>query len=154
MKNKPLVHNLLPQKGIARHLRKMTLRLALYYPEHERRSESVEFRHTKFKLLKKENRGCFICGTHEKLEVHHFYIEWALMNAVDWDIFLKDYPQFSNYNSIEEFVDSPDNMMILCQKHHRHRDFGIHMMDFPEWRIQKFIKKDFKYQKEEHDNAK
>ena len=127
-------------------LRKLTLSIAVYYPEHERRTTSPEFAHTRHQMIDVERKVCEICGTPQKLEVHHFYIEWSLTNAVDWEKFKVDYPQFAHYNTIEKFVDSPDNMMILCQDHHRHKDKGIHCMDFPEWRIQKYLKANFKYQ--------
>jgi len=135
-------------KGIKGHLRKLTLKIAVYYPEHERRTESEEFRKTKYRLIEIEDRGCFICGSKEKREVHHFYIEWALKDAVDFEQFKRDYPQFKKYKTVDDFVDSVDNMMVLCQIHHRHKDKGIHCMDYPEWRIQKYLKEGYVYSPE------
>lgn len=132
---------------VKRHLRKATLHCSFYYPEHERRenASTAEFDRSRHQLIEVENRPCWVCGTREKRESHHYYIEWSLQNVVDWKAFLRDFPQFAKYPTIGAFVDSVDNQRILCALHHRRKGIGIHTSDFPEWQIQRWISPDFTY---------
>ena len=92
----------------------------VYYPDDGERTESSLFRRTKRKLVKVQKLPCWICGTHEQLEVHHFHIQWALANCVDWDLMRELHPDFdwSTFTKPEDFVDSEYNMMVLCRFHH------------------------------------
>jgi len=127
------------------HLRKMTLRFALYYPEHERRSESSEYRATRKTIIDERNIGCWVCGVHDNRELHHFVIEWSMANAIDFKKLKKDHPEAAKYETLQKFVDSADNMRVLCAEHHRHKGYGIHMLDFPEWEVQAWLKDGYKY---------
>lgn len=138
----------LQRERVVGHLRRMTLKIALYYPEHERRHESAMFRDSRHELIDVRRVGCWICGTRENLECHHMYIEWALANAINWPAFAADWPQFAHYGSVNAFVDSVDNQRILCAHHHRHRNAGIHMLDFPEWEVQRYLNPGYQYQGE------
>jgi len=41
---------------------------------------------------------------------------------------------------IPAWVDhGPVNLMVLCDRHHRHREVGIHELTYPIWVAQKFI---------------
>lgn len=116
-----------------------TIRFKTWFPEHERRVESPEFAQTRKQLLEVENRGCWICGTRDQLEIHHCHIEWSLKNAVDWNKFIIAYPDFGvKYKSLDNFVDSMDNALVLCQAHHRLAGRGIHFLPYPVWEIQKY----------------
>jgi len=69
------------------------------YPEHEKRSETPKYKALKHKLVRHHDLGCFICGIKNSeicelkekdtryedfhLEVHHFFVEWSLQNAID-----------------------------------------------------------------------
>jgi hypothetical protein len=86
-----------------------TLREWVFYPEHEKRTASAEYKKTREQLIYKEKRGCLICGVKadvvddeakradpnvnpygaKQLETHHHVIEWALGNAIDVDKFNK-----------------------------------------------------------------
>jgi len=134
---------------VKRHIRKMTLHVALYYPKHERRTTSSEFRHTRDLLINEQKRACYTCGTRKKLEVHHFWVEWSLANAIDFELLKKVCPAAAKYPTIDKFVDSPDNMRVLCAKHHRHKNYGIHMMDYPDWVAQTFIKEGYQFHTQE-----
>ena len=86
------------------------------------------------------------------VETHHFYCEKALQNVYDWELF-GEFAQGSrnlqtgeplDFNWAEValnpdiFVDSPQNMIVLCKEHHRSGNRGIHHVPFPEWIAQKF----------------
>lgn len=135
---------------VKRHLRTLTLHCSFYYPAHERRASAstTEFRRSRHQLIEVEQRGCWTCGTREKLESHHYYIEWSLQNAVDWQAFIRDFPQWAKYPNVGAFVDSVDNQRILCARHHRRKGVGIHTSDYPEWQIQRWIMPGFVYTQE------
>jgi len=128
------------------HLRKLTLHIRRYYPNHEDRTETAEYRATRRYLIDEQKYPCWVCGTRLHLECHHFYVEWADANAVDWDSFRKRHPQLAPWDSFDhpaQFVDHRSNMRILCAKHHRHVNHGIHCMDYPSWELQAWDKAAF-----------
>lgn len=130
------------------HLRRMTLHITRYYPNHEDRTETSEYRRTRHQLVNVEQRGCWVCGTRKNLECHHFYVEWADANAVDWFEFQRRHPDLADWTKFKdpkEFVDSPANMRILCARHHRHVNHGIHAMDYPSWELQAWDKSQFQF---------
>ena len=116
----------------------------IYYPDHSDRSTSNLFLRTKHHLVDVLDTPCWICSTKENREVHHYHVEWAFSDAVDWDIMKVVHPTFdwSKFKIAEDFVDSEFNMMILCQLHHRGKDAGIHYLPYPIWIAQKILKKE------------
>jgi hypothetical protein len=84
--------------------------------------------------MHEERVPCFInngkCEGH--IEIHHNIIEWSAATEVDWEKVQKDHPNFHN-------VDDRYQMMALCEKHHRHKGFGIHTTPKPIWILQKYM---------------
>lgn len=133
---------------IKEHLRKMTYHVTRYYPNHEDRTETARYRATRHQLVDVEKRSCAVCGTREHLECHHYYVEWADSNAVDWKSFQRQHPDlvdWSQFDDPKDFVDCPENMMILCATHHRHVNHGIHAVPFPSWQLQRHMRAGFKF---------
>lgn len=132
------------------HLVKYTIGFRVYYPNHEERTESHTFRATKEHLVEELKMGCYVCGTHKNPEVHHWYCEWAYANAVDWEVMQKLHPDFDweNFESSEDFIDSVYNCVVLCRKHHRMKNHGIHMLPYPIWITQKFKTQKFIFAKD------
>lgn len=127
---------------------KESIEIDVFYPNHKPRKTSKLFERSRKHLIDELDTPCYICGSKEDRELHHFIIEWAEADAIDWDGQIRiDHPNFdwSNFTSPEDFVDSEYNMMVLCKTHHRMKDHGIHMMPYPNWIIQKYVKKDFEY---------
>jgi hypothetical protein len=94
------------------------------------------------------------------VETHHFYIEKAAENAIDWKVFGKFADQCYNIQTGESlakfdwnevaknpdlFVDSEQNMIVLCKQHHTSGPYGIHHVPFPDWILQKFPKDGFQF---------
>lgn len=121
------------KKIVPAHDQHETLEEVIHYEDHEKRTESAEFRNAK-KKLHAEKKGCFIgngrCSGH--LEVHHSIIEYSASSEVDWDKVRKDFPNVSD-------VDDIDQMMVLCEKHHRGTGTGIHKISYPAWIMQKYL---------------
>lgn len=147
------------------HLHKVTLVEEEFVPDHPGpRRESKLFERTKHHLVAVLKTPCWICGTHDNLEVHHFHCEWSMADSQDWSEqpWVEDHgdgwvihhqtgkmrevhPDFnwSTFTKPEDFVDSEYNMMVLCATHHRHKDHGIHAMTYPAWIAQRGIKHDY-----------
>lgn len=134
-------------KPLKEHAMSATISFRIYYPDHPPRTESSTFRATKKHLVEEEHEGCMVCGTHDQLEVHHWFVEWAYSDSVDWDRMKELHPDFDwkNFKGASDFVDSEYNCRVLCMKHHRQKNYGIHMLPFPIWIEQMHDKKGFKF---------
>ena len=127
------------------HLVTDTIHYQVYYPNHDHRSTSNRFNRTKHELIHIKDVPCWICGSKEKREVHHFHVEWAFSDGVDWEKMKNLHPTYdwSQFKIPEDFVDHEYNMMVLCEDHHRGPGTGIHHIPYPIWVMQKHKKSDF-----------
>jgi hypothetical protein len=118
---------------------KETIVIDIFYPDHPPRKESSLFTKTKHHLVKVLDTPCWICGTKENREVHHFHAEWADSEGIDWNKMRSLHPDFdwSTFKEPEDFIDSAYNMMILCSKDHRLKNHGIHNLPYPIWIMQR-----------------
>jgi hypothetical protein len=123
-----------------------------HYEAHPDRTDSNEFKEIKRKHHT-EHRQCFINNGYCKgnLEVHHSVIELSAANGVDWEKVKLDYPNIDH-------ADDDDQMMDLCEKHHRGKFTGIHNMSYNIWILQKYMNqealKDFEDAVQEQLNKK
>jgi hypothetical protein len=154
------------RENIKSHQKKMTSHYIVNYPEHEKRKNTAIYNKTHRELCHDRDVPCFICGKTNKKdnsqnETHHFYIEKAGQNAVDWRKFGEfakicyniqtgenigdtfDWEQVAENPDL--FVDSKYNMIVLCKEHHTSANFGIHHVPFPDWILQKFSQSEFKF---------
>ena len=126
------------------HSQTRSLTETIFYPDHiQRGAESSEFQASKQELTK-EGLGCWICGvTQEELgpsvrmEGHHYNVEWALINSLDLAKVQKYFPDVTDLNA---FLDSKENLILLCPKHHRSNLYGVHMVTMPAWVAQRLQK--------------
>lgn len=103
------------------------------------------------------------------IETHHALIEWAGANAIDWDKLAADHPDLrtlmqlaSAYHAhllandgtfggkldpaiVTAFVDSPDQMLVICDVHHRSSGKGVHMITGPIWELQRYERGDWDF---------
>lgn len=130
---------------------KETVTIDIFYPDHPPRTESKLFAKTKKHLIKELDTPCYVCGSKELREVHHFHVEYADAEGVDWGKMRKLHPDFdwSKFSKAEDFIDSEYNMMILCKKHHTGKDHGIHFLPYPIWVMQAIKLKDFVFSPDE-----
>lgn len=124
-----------------------TLHEAVWYPEHVQRTESAEFVRNKHQLVRKLDLGCWICGSKDQREVHHYACEWSLWEDADPAKVLATVHAIDPYGFAaqdpDRSIDSPDdarNLMVLCEKHHRASYFGVHAITFPIWVAQRVAK--------------
>jgi hypothetical protein len=131
------------------HVEKLNINVEMVTPAHVDRSASPEFRHSVKRLKDDGHYKCWICGTTEDLQVHHFGCEWSESNDCDMDelgqvlLALDVYGYNHADNSPIETVDDVRCMMVLCQTHHTGVDHvtktgtGIHNTPFPFWLMQR-----------------
>lgn len=104
------------------------------------------------------------------LETHHALIEWAGANAIDWDKLAADHPDLTTLHAlasayhahllangsfdgtidpaiVTQFVDSPEQMLVICDVHHRSANRGVHMVSGPVWELQRYERGDWDFLK-------
>lgn len=159
------------KKVAAIHLNRRLLNEMAFYPAHDKRSETPEYKQVHHHLTVELDLPCLICGVknstlksaenryHAKqMETHHHVIEWALANAISTDKFNRimlphlaqrhqskpEYQTPFTQQQIRDWVDhSEDNLWVLCDVHHRAEFFGIHEITFPIWGPMNLLRDDF-----------
>jgi hypothetical protein len=90
-------------KQVQRHIQHHVIDELQFYPEHDRRVETPEYKTTHDHMVHELKLPCLICGVTvdslgnpevnrygaKQLETHHHVIEWALAEAVDAEKFNK-----------------------------------------------------------------
>jgi len=142
-----------------------------FYPAHDKRCETKEYKAIHKKLVVVKDLPCLICGVKnstlkkstnvygaKQMETHHHVIEWALANAVDVKKFNAillpflqhrhpDRPEYRKAFTAKDvcnWVDHhEDNLWVLCDVHHRAQYLGIHEITFPIWGPTDLLRDDF-----------
>jgi hypothetical protein len=119
----------------------------VHYPPHEPREGDKNYKD--FEAYRKATAGTAKCaiGQHRGdftdcaggLELHHAHIEFSLQNGVDLVWLEKDYPGVSNPDEVGKWVESADNLMWLCEKHHRGVG-GIHHASASDFEAEKYVR--------------
>ena len=115
-------------------------------PPHPPREDTPQYRKTHELLVFEKNTPCKVCKVRHSdlqdparradpainkvsasaIETHHYPIERSLIDAVDWRKVHADFPAVYDQASLEMWVDSPENMLVLCDIDHRSSERGIH----------------------------
>lgn len=114
----------------------LTVHLRAMLDAHDQRVDTPDFEHTKHQLVHVEDQGCYICGSKESREVHHFHVERCLAQMIEWgpgSQIRSDFPAFpwDTAKSIYEFIDSPLNCRVYCKEHHTGKVGSIHHWPHP-----------------------
>ncbi|MDR3560466.1 MAG: hypothetical protein P4N59_03345 [Negativicutes bacterium] len=141
---------------VAAHVQTLDMKVAMYTLTHVDRSASPEFQKSVARLKADGNYKCWISGSTEDLQVHHFGCEWSEQGECDLTELGKVMLALDvyGYNKLPEFagkpIESVDDvrvMMVLSQKYHTGADHatgtgtGIHNMPFGWWLEQRIAKK-------------
>ena len=122
-------------------------------PPHPPRVETPEYARAHKFLINQKNAPCAVCGVTKRtlrnpaknpahatqLETHHYPIERSLMDACDPVKVHRVYPQVYDRATLAAFVDSPANLIVLCDVHHRGVETGIHHLLVQDWAILPFL---------------
>lgn len=131
---------------VAAHAQSRDLKETIYYPDHDPRTESDEYKAVHHHLVYELDEPCWVCGIKqsqlpegEEMETHHWWVEWALVNSVDPAKILAQFPAMGTADDdhLRAWLDSELNMLVLCAKHHRAGLYGVHMITYPAWVVQK-----------------
>lgn len=136
---------------VAAHEQAETRRYTLRVPEHGPREHDPH--HADFEEFKRRRKAsgewwCDFarqyradtaeCDLTKPLECHHSVIEYALQNGVNLAELERFYPGVS-VMGIGAWIDSPNNLTLLCAWHHRGHG-GIHIVSASDWEAYKFVK--------------
>lgn len=119
----------------------------VHYPSHEPREDDPHYKD--FNAYREATKATAVCaiGGHRQdfsecdggLELHHAHIEFSLQNGVDLKWLEVDYPGVSNPDEVGKWVESAENLMWLCVKHHRGAG-GIHHAAYADYEAQKYVR--------------
>ena len=120
---------------------KQTLHVDEWLPNHEPRKASARYITSHHHLVTVLKLPCWVCGTHDSLETHH-RLEWCEANALDYDKVRADYPNadWNEFTHSSDFIDSVDNLMVLCAPCHRQPGRGVHYEPWPLWLARRYRK--------------
>jgi hypothetical protein len=141
---------------VAAHVVSRTLTEAIAYPAHPPRTASPEYTRVHHHLTVVLDEPCWVCAvrrstlgdpavnTHgaSQMETHHLNLEWALEGAADPAKVLADFPSMgaADDEHLRAWLDSEGNMLVLCDVHHRHGLYGVHMVTYPAWVAQRVLR--------------
>ncbi|HEX7735870.1 MAG TPA: hypothetical protein VF458_13465 [Ktedonobacteraceae bacterium] len=122
-------------------------------PPHPPREETPEYTKAHHHLIYDLDEPCAMCGVRHStlkdpaqnpfgataLETHHYPIERSLVAACDPAKVGLVFPQVKDLESLNGFVDSENNLMVLCDIHHRHPLYGIHHLTPQDFFVQPFL---------------
>ncbi len=122
-------------------------------PPHPPREETPEYAKAHHHLVYELDEPCAMCGVRHStlkdpkqnpfgataLETHHYPIERSLVDACDPAKVGLVFPQVKDAASLNAFVDSENNLMVLCDVHHRHPLHGIHHLTPQDFFVQPFL---------------
>jgi hypothetical protein len=131
------------------HNQVITHHYLVHYPEHPERTSDPHYRDfNEFRRLTKNSAQCSIgahrndfneCSLDEPLELHHAHIEFSLQNGVDLKWLEVDYPGVSDPDSIGAWIESANNLVWLCQAHHRGAG-GVHTSSASDYEAEKYVR--------------
>lgn len=126
-----------------------TLDELVAYPPHDRRQASATYRRTHRHLIYELDAPCWVCGVRRsqggQLETHHFHFEWAAQNGLELAKVTADWPAITDRRALAEWIDSEQNMLVLCAVHHRCSFRGVHMISYPAWLLQRYQGDEFEF---------
>lgn len=122
-------------------------------PPHPPRTETPEYRKAHNFLINQKNAPCRSCRVTKRtlknpaknlygakqMETHHWPIERSLVDACDPVKVHEDFPQVYDRASLLTFVDTPANLVVLCDVCHRSPERGIHHLLTQDWEIQRYL---------------
>lgn len=122
-------------------------------PPHPPREETPEYAKAHHHLTREMDEPCAMCGVRNStlndpkqnpfgataIETHHYPIERSLLDACDPKKVGLVFPQVKDQASLEAFVDSEQNLMVLCDIHHRDPLHGIHHLTPQDFFVQPFL---------------
>lgn len=129
-----------------------TNRYVIHYPDHEPRETDPHYRD--FNALRRRLKAdpatwvCSVgaaradfteCSLDKPLELHHSHVEFSLANAVDLRWLAGVYPGIDTPDEVGAWIESADNLVVLCVRHHRGHG-GIHHAAAADYEAERFVR--------------
>lgn len=124
-----------------------TKHYTVHYPAHPERTSDPHYKD--FNAYRRKTHKTAKCsvGEHRNdytecaggLELHHSKVEFALQNGIDLAWLEVDYPGISDPNTVGAWVESAENLMWLCEFHHRGHG-GVHVASASDFEAEKYVK--------------
>lgn len=123
-------------------------------PPHPPREDTPEYTKTHHFLVNVKDSPCEICGVRKStlgvpsanplgasaIETHHYPIERSLADACDPLKVHVAFPEVYDQDTLMRFVDSVRNMKVLCDRHHRDGELGIHHLLAQDFAVLPFLR--------------
>ena len=134
------------------HSQQVTNHYSIAYPDHAPRTDDPHY--AAFNAYHRANQASATCYVGKRvgydecrdaqgnavvqpaagngLELHHHFLEFALINAVDIAALEVDYPNLTDPEKVATWAETDPNFMWLCAKHHRGAG-GVHHAAAADW---------------------
>jgi hypothetical protein len=136
-----------PGAPVPEHDWKQTHSYVVHYPAHAPRDGDPHFKD--FDAYRRETFATAKCsiGQHRndftecqgQLELHHSHVEFSLQNGIDLKWLEGDYPGIGNPDSVGAWVESGNNLLWLCEFHHRGHG-GVHCATASDYEAEKYVR--------------
>ena len=124
-----------------------------FYPPHPPRKDTAEYAATHKLLVHTLDQPCRDCGVRtstltdsaanplgaKQLETHHFPLQREFADAIDPAKVHREFPDVTDRHSLDMFIDSPKNMLVLCDVDHRSKNRGIHHINESLEAVKRFL---------------
>jgi hypothetical protein len=126
-----------------------THRYTVHYPDHFPRESDPHYKDfNAFHRANHKTAQCDIglhrndfseCDLTHPMELHHRHIEFALQNGVDLKWLEVDYPGVSDAATVGAWVETGENFVWYCQRHHRGHG-GAHVATAADFEAEKYVR--------------
>ena len=149
------------------HQQKFTHRYMVVYPDHQPRESDPHYKdfHA-YRRKHVDTAKCQFsvdrggdeseCDLQHPLELHHAFIEYALLgnlrdidgdgdidldpsSSVDLALIAADFPGIDTPEEVGEWINSADNLIFLCRKHHRGAG-GVHSAAYSSYVASQYVR--------------
>jgi hypothetical protein len=133
---------------VAAHQQAISNHYTIAFPAHPARENDPHYRD--FEHYRRAHIDTAVCHFAERrggdtsecgggLELHHSHVEFSMQNGVDLALLEHEYPGISNPDEIGAWIESADNLVFLCAKHHRGHG-GIHHASASDYEAETFVR--------------
>lgn len=140
------------------HSQQVTNHYHIAFPDHAPRTSDPHYQ--AFEAFHKANQATAVCYTGRRvgfdecadaqghpvnqpamgngLELHHHFLEFAVINAVDLAALEVDFPDLTDPDKVAAWAETDPNFIWLCAKHHRGYG-GVHHASAADWQAAQYV---------------
>lgn len=131
----------------AAHDQHVTNSYVVVFPEHPARENDPHY--ADFEHYRRTHVATAVCAFAARtgdpsecaggLELHHAHVEFSLQNGVDLARLERDYPGISDPTQVGAWVETADNLVFYCAKHHRGHG-GVHHASASDFEAEHYVR--------------